>query len=512
MAALFVLKWAEPESNRRHKDFQALCSLALNILFCAYLLFTATRYNERYNEKEWLMKTYQATQDWMPPVSKVPIRVQRALLPFTPTVKGWTIWYQGRTRTVCGITVDLAEVPERWAKLKATIDAGVTHAARPTGLRTLREAISDYFQWLDHRVQTGMPKPLAAISAEDYKRNLTTFARFEGEGGKFADIPLAEFGPEHFRAYAEQLTGRSPTSFARIVATMGAFFTYCKDEGILAAEPNYGRYFVRPPQTQVRDRRLQQQKSFEQEELWALLLHADTQELAWMGLALSGAMDNADIAHLTFELFDKEGMLLDYRRRKTGLIPRLIPLHPMAREWLDNYLAIRPAPADPAYKDLVFLTPTGLPLQRSKTGKSGIGSHIDYMAHCWDHLLRKAGLRQKPSVLRVCAVCGKPRSAPRATCCEQRKWKKQMTMAGTGGPTFKGFRSLRTTFANLTPRGFSEERKLIMGHSGDITLDHYVEKFGIDHLQKLVDEVWLAAFTAPWPRGDGIHRAEKRTE
>ena len=76
------------------------------------------------------MKTYHATQDWMPPVSKVPVRVQKALLPFRPTVKGWTIWYQGRTRTVCGITVDLADVLARWAKLRATIDAEAASACK----------------------------------------------------------------------------------------------------------------------------------------------------------------------------------------------------------------------------------------------------------------------------------------------------------------------------------------------------------------------------------------------
>ena len=82
-------------------------------------------------------------------------------------------------------------------------------------------------------------------------------------------------------------------------------------------------------------------------------------------------------------------------------------------------------------------------------------------------------------------------------------------MAREGGPTFKGFRSLRTTFANLTPRGFSEERKLIMGHTGgDITLDHYVEKYGTKHLRRLVDEVWLAAFTAPWPKGSERKNAD----
>jgi integrase len=230
-------------------------------------------------------------------------------------------------------------------------------------------------------------------------------------------------------------------------------------------------------------------------------MHADTQELAWMGLALSGAMDNADIAHLTFDVFSADGMLLDYRRRKSGRVPRLIPLHPMAREWLDDYMAIRPKPADPTYENLVFLTPTGLPLQRSKLGTSGLGNHIDYMAHSWDRLLRRVGLRRKATVVRVCPVCGKLRPKPRAICCGQRKWKKKLAMASKGGPNFKGFRSLRTTFANLTPRGFSEERKLIMGHTGDITLDHYVEKYGTKHLRRLVDEVWVRAFAAPWPKG-----------
>ena len=96
-----------------------------------------------------------------------------------------------------------------------------------------------------------------------------------------------------------------------------------------------------------------------------------------MGLALSGALDNADVAHLTFDVFSPDGMVLDYRRRKSGRVPRLIPLHSVAREWLDDYLAIRPKPADPAYEELVFLTPTGLPLQRSKVGTSGLGNHID---------------------------------------------------------------------------------------------------------------------------------------
>jgi len=445
------------------------------------------------------MKVYKQKFDWMPPVSQVSARVQRTLLPFSPSPFGWGIWYKGKTRMVCSRKVPLGEIPERWLKLKATIDQAAAKTHPAPAQRTLRVALSDYFKWLDYRVTTGKPKPLARISAEDYKRNLFAFDRFMVDGRELGDHALTEFGPEQFKPFATKLADRSPTSFARIVAAVCGFFNYCKVEGFIESTPNFGSYFSRPPQNQIRDRRMQQRKAFEPRELRTILEHADVQERAWMGLALSGAMDNADIAHLTFDLFDENGMVLDYRRRKRGLVPRLIPLHPMARQWLDEYLVVRPKPADPAYAELVFLTPTGLPLQRSQPGPTGIGNHIDYVAHCWDKLLRKAGLRKKASFIRVCAVCGEPRAAPRATCCGQRKWKKKVTMAADDGPTFKGFRSLRTTFANLTPHGFSEERKLIMGHSGDITLDHYVEKFGTQHLRRLVDEVWLAAFTAPLP-------------
>jgi len=445
------------------------------------------------------MKVYQAKYNWMPAPAKVPLRVQKSLTPFTPMKWGWAIWYRGKTRTVCGKTVDLADVAERWAAMKAAIDARAVGAAKAPDRRTLREAISDYVTWLDYRFKTGKPSPLAAVTVEGYKRNLSEFGKFELDGRKFADLPLSEFGPEQFRRYAEHLSHRAPSSLSRIVATTHGLFNYCRDEGMMAQTPNYGRYFVRAPQSQVRDRRISQQKAWEPKDLQTIVAHADIQEKAWIGLALCGAMDNADIAHLTFGLFDQTGMLLDYRRRKTGLMPRLIPLHPMARQWLDEYLAVRPKPADASCKELVFLTPKGRALQRILPGKSGIGYQGDHIRDRWDRLLRRAGLRRKVKATEVCVVCGKVRPKPWAKCCGQGRWRTKKSMAAVGGPDFKGFRSLRTTFANLVPRGYSDERKLIMGHAGDITLDHYIERFGIEPLKKLVEDVWQAAFTAPLP-------------
>ncbi|MGN6370827.1 MAG: tyrosine-type recombinase/integrase, partial [Phycisphaerae bacterium] len=341
------------------------------------------------------MRDYKAEFDWMPPPYRVPVRVKRSLEPFTPTRSGWTVWYRGKTRFVCARSVPLDEVAACWAKLKEEVDVALTTPVRVLDDLPLREALSRYFQFLEHRVMTGTPKPISRVSLADYQRTLIAFGRFEVRERKFADWTLSEIGPEHFQVYAEAMAKRSPTSLARCVATVRGFFSYCKREGLLAREPNFGSYFVRPPQSTIRDRRLRQEKSWAPEDLWTIIEHADVQEKAWIGLALSGAMDNADIAHLSFSLFDKSGMLLDYRRRKTGRVARLIPLHPMARVWLDEYLKIRPQPAEKQYADLVFLTPNGIPLQRTKAGSNGIGNHIDYVAHCWDRLLRRAGLRAK---------------------------------------------------------------------------------------------------------------------
>jgi len=367
------------------------------------------------------MKVYEAKYSWMPAPSKVPQKVKKALLPFTPMKWGWAIWYHGKTRSVCGKTVELAEVADRWAEMKAVLDSQVAGASKMPDRRTLREALSAYFTWLDYRVKTGKPAPLAAVTAEGYKLILLALGKFEIDGRKFADMPLADFGPEPFKRYAEHLSHRAPSSLSRIVASTHSFFNYCRDEGYIASPPNYGRYFVRAPIGQIRDRRIGQQKAWEPKDLRLIVQHAGVQEKAWIGLALCGAMDNADISHLTFELFDQTGMILDYRRRKTGLMPRLIPIHPMARQWLDAYLEVRPQPADPASKDLVFLTPTGLPLQRLLKAKTGIGYQADYIKDCWDPLLRRAGLRRKVTFKWVCRVCGKVRPTQRAKCCGQPK-------------------------------------------------------------------------------------------
>src|SRR5438046_1615299 len=99
---------------------------------------------------------YRMRQKWNP--AKIPKRLAES---FTFNDDGAYVWYEGKTRYVCGRTTPLDQVEDTWKKKRAAIDAGdtariVTVAA---GSSTVRAAASLYYQWLNHRVKTRQPTP-----------------------------------------------------------------------------------------------------------------------------------------------------------------------------------------------------------------------------------------------------------------------------------------------------------------------------------------------------------------
>ena len=66
----------------------------------------------------------------------------------------------------------------------------------------------------------------------------------------------------------------------------------------------------------------------------------------------------------------------------------------------------------------------------------------------------------------------------------------------------RGYRSLRTTFANFAPPGYRDEVELVMGHAkGTVLQDNYLEDAALDRVAELVQAVWSRAFTKPQPQG-----------
>lgn len=403
--------------------------------------------------------------EWPPPKHRRPRNFE-----FSAHRDGWAKWYKGQTRIITIKSIDRGAVRDAWDERRKRIDEQLARL-NVGGVQTIRSAASLYYEWLDRRVATGLPDPMAPATAADYKRQINSFGRAIGPETRLRDI-----GPQQFKTFADTLAGSTPTTFARLVAYVQAFFQWCKDEGHVSDVPQYGRYFVKPKQQEHRDVRIGQAKSYTTAQLRLLWFHADFEEKVWMAWGLCGALDNSDIAHLTTDVLDRSAGTIDYRRRKRGKVRRVIPLPPIAWELLDLYR--RPEPKSPDWSDRVFLTPTGLPLQRLVPSPRGIENPIDYVAMCWTRLMIRAGLKQP--IPRLHRMVKPPR---------------ERRIKARGSPAGQGFRALRTTFANLAPAGYRDEIEVILGHAhGTVLLDSYLEEHGVERLRECVNHVWHRAF------------------
>lgn len=382
---------------------------------------------------------------------------------------------------MCGKNTAPDAVHAAWDARKKEIDSGeASKATRARASHTIRLAAGEFYAWLDARVETGQPKPLRPATRADYVRYLTAFGRAVG-----ADRLLVDIAPTDFSAHAKTFSGRAPSDLARAVAYTSAFFRWCVDEGLMPIMPQFGTYFRKPPQQTHRDRRIQQTKAYTPEEIQALWAKANDTEKLWIGLGLNGALDNADLSEFTKEIID--GGRLDYRRRKVGLARRVIPLRPEVLKLLGKY--VRPAPASKADANRFFLTPNGHPLQREKPSakRPGMSSHLDSVAQIWQRLLVKADIRKRPKEITASGT--------------NKTRRRRVKFAGDADR--RGFRSLRTTFANYCPPGYGEERAIIMGHlHGGVLVENYLEKLGETRLRELVNHVWVSVFTSPQPPGE----------
>ncbi len=412
-------------------------------------------------------------QLWLPPAKK-PVGLE-----FSLHRDGWAKWYRGQSRVIAIKSVNRREIREAWDLKRAEIDAAIDKVVvRAAGAWTIREAAAHYYDYLDHRVSTGAPEPMSKFTAADYKRSINSFGRAIGPDRQIADLVQ-----EDFTAYAKTLAANAPSTLFRVVSYVRAFFAYCVDEGLMAAMPQFGRFFSKPASQNRRDVRLSHQKSFTPDQIRMIFGATDRpDELAWIVAGTCGAFDNGDIANLTNDVIDRETGVVDYRRRKRGLVQRVIPMPPLFWALLDRYE--RPKPVHHADSKFVFLTPTGLPLQRLN-GDAGRENTIDYIAMRFVRILIKAGLREKMPRRRDRAF----RDLPRRT----------KAKGKAGG---QGYRGLRTSFPNLAPPGYRDEIEIVMGHArASVLVENYLERFGLKRLHELVDSIYVDVFT--WPVRQG---------
>ena len=460
---------------------------------------------------------------WLP---AIPPRLKHRVAPFTAHRDGFIRRLPGAPHPIAVLgkaeflrvfnsqsaTAALELLHERWEqrrKLHEAKSQGELSALRASGGMELVHLASEYFDYLDHRVkhsqaaQSGRAKRqrgvrrLAETTAWDVKRTVVELGRAIGP-----HTPVNHLGPDHFARYDVAIAENAASSYARKVAYVEAMLRWALQLGrfadnrhIRALAPGMdpvraliGPQLVKPSSQDLRDERLQKAKALAPLEIAKLWHVADDEERLMIALGLNGALDNADVMALSWGVVAPassykarvgfEGLVLDYRRRKRGRVRRVIPLLPEVACRLADQLVRRgrPAPgvADFDDDDFVFVGRDGDGMARmSEAGPQNL------VTRKFTRLFWRAGLRPPPRVTK-----------------DPETGKRHVTSAGSGDG--RGFRSLRTSFANLAPTGFRDEIEIVMGHAhGQVILDSYMETHGFSRLFDLVSAVWTRAFAEP---------------
>jgi integrase len=368
-----------------------------------------------------------------------------------PHRDGWVRWYKGRTVFVCGRKTPLADVEDRWIAKKLAIDAA--EKGQVPGLvtaRTYRVALSEFLDIQEARVGAAR-NAIEERTYHNYVTALNDFGSFLFDGAKIADTDVRAIGPSHFSAYARKFGAWKASGFDSVVSRVGSLFRW-------AAEMEYidryrpGPEFRRPDKEEIRSQRIELTKSFAVADVAKLYDAAPHTVRCWIALGICAAFNNADIANMPRGVVDLAGGVIDFRRRKTRKIRRVIPLPADVVTLLKGY--VRPEPADAKWKGLFFVTEHGNPYCRTRSRDGGY-MPSDSISRLFAKLLESADVRT----------------------------------AGGDGRNFSG---LRTTHYNLAPSDRWElERKIVMGRAkGDIDLDHYLERIGTDELGRYVEHVW----------------------
>ncbi len=366
----------------------------------------------------------------------------------TPTARGWVRWYKGASRWVASKSVPLADVEDKWIAKKRAIDKQES-APLPTAL-LYRDVLALFLAAQKARIGA-RNQPIAERTYANYVSELNRFGEFMVGGRSIASLPIGQIGPEEFSAYAQAHRHYGGAAFDSLVVRVSALFRWAADmEYIDRFRP--GPTFIRPHKGRIRHERINLQKCFAPDEIMALLDAANNSMRLWIMLGLSCAMTNSDIAHLPRECIDWDNAVIDFRRRKTGAVRRIMPLP--AGVLVAMKAHCRADPVNPAHDEFFFLSEYGLPLERARS-RNGRWMPANTVSHLFGRLQKQAGVHR----LR------------------------------------RSFTGLRTTFYNLCPPDRWEiERKIIMGRAhGTIDLDHYLERVGLEKLRELSDHVWSKA-------------------
>jgi integrase len=239
----------------------------------------------------------------------------------------------------------------RYLEQKDALHAGRKPRPDPEGL-TVKDLCNAF---LNHKKDLLDAGELSPRTWAQYKETCVVLVEHLGKQRLVSDL-----GPDDFAALRRRLAKRwKPLTLGNFIQRVRVVFKHAADNDLIDRPVRYGQGFKRPSKKTLRlERAKQGHKLFTREEIHRLLEAASAPLRAMMLLGINCGLGNADCGRLTLRALDLERGWLDYPRLKTGM-ERRCPLWPETVEAIQEALARRPAPKNPADAGLVFITRFG---------------------------------------------------------------------------------------------------------------------------------------------------------
>lgn len=219
--------------------------------------------------------------------------------------------------------------------------------------------------------------------------------------------------PDLFTRIRHAALKRGLNAGEKHIVCVRAMMTFASRRKLVAQLVDFGDWFKKPSQTQVRAKRELKAstlgpRTWSLDQLRTIVAAAKERSHAtrlnerninlWAAvmIGLNCGYGAADLAALPLGAYNREGRTLRFPRPKTGR-PRLNPLWPETVEAIEYSLIHRPQPTGDGPSDRMFLTKNGRPYRNGgvaldASGMPVRGQRNDPMARTFRNLLRKHGI------------------------------------------------------------------------------------------------------------------------
>ena len=204
-----------------------------------------------------------------------------------------------------------------------------------------------------------------------------------------AKTAVEDLGPDDFGSLIDSRTGNAPRTRRAFIGSVRGLFSYAynADQRLISTPVLFGAAFRKPKLPRRQNGQEGKGRVLTSDQIRKIIWISKPPLRAMVLLGINCGFGNTDCATLTFGNLDLESGWHTHPRPKTDVYRRC-PLWGETVAAIQDWLKMRPKPADRSYADLVFLTRNGLPYIRASAR-----ALASLAAGNLDHLLTQDSIR-----------------------------------------------------------------------------------------------------------------------